>query len=309
MPKLDRQMFEELSRETTFQIDILEKVYRLTELLTEISNTELSELLVLKGGTAINLIYQNLPRLSVDIDMDYIRSTGKEIMLKDRKDIDNLSKKIFKTLEYENDQNSSYALDRYDLYYQNSVGNRDRIKFEVNYLKRATILKTVYMGFDHIFDLDRFKIPTLQIEELFGRKMNALVRRSTPKDLFDVFKLLTSDLEYNSGLLKKCFIFSMCLDEDPRKIEYDIFKEISERDVWATLTPMLRKGERFSLQNMREEVEPFLKIMADFSENEYDFIKALFDEGIYDIDILFEEGSYNEKIVEHPGIEWRLKNM
>ena len=59
---------------------------------------------------------------------------------------------------------------------------------------------------------------------------------------------------------------------------------------------------------MREEVEPFLKIMIDFSENEYDFIKALFDEGIYDIDDLFEEGGYNEKLVEHPGIEWRLNN-
>ncbi len=241
--------------------------------------------------------------------MDYIGSTDKEIMLKDRKYVDNLSEKVFTTLEYENDHTRSYALDKYNLYYQNSVGNRDRIKFEVNYLKRATILKTVNMEFDHIFDLKRFKIPTLQIEELFGRKMNALVRRSTSKDLFDIFKLLTCDLEYNSDLLKKCFIFSMCLDEDPRKIEYEIFKEIGERDVWASLTPMLRKGEKISLQEMREEVEPFLKIMIDFSENEYDFIKALFDEEIYDIDILFEEGGYNEKLVEHPGIEWRLNNM
>lgn len=60
---------------------------------------------------------------------------------------------------------------------------------------------------------------------------------------------------------------------------------------------------------MREEVEPFLKMMIDFSENEYDFIKALFDEDTYDIDILFEKGGYNEKLVEHPGIEWRLKNL
>ncbi|MGM0406320.1 MAG: nucleotidyl transferase AbiEii/AbiGii toxin family protein [Thermoplasmatota archaeon] len=309
MPKLDRQMFEELSRETAFQVDILEKVYRLTEILTEISNTELSDFLVLKGGTAINFVYLDLPRLSVDIDMDYIGSTEKEKMLKDRENIYDLSKKVFKTIGYETEHTRSYALDKYNLYYQNSVGNRDRIKFEVNYLKRATVLKPIDMEFNHIFELKRFKIPTLQIEDLFGRKMNALVRRATPKDLFDIFKLLKSDLEYNNDLLKKCFIFTMCLDEDPRNIEYEIFKEISERDVWTSLTPMLRKGEKFSLQKMREEVEPFLKKMIDFSENEYDFIKALFDEEIYDIDILFEEGGYNEKLVEHPGVEWRLKNL
>lgn len=309
MPNLDRQMFEELSRETAFQVDILEKVYRLTELLREFSDTELNDVLVLKGGTAINFVYLDLPRLSVDIDMDYIGSTEKEKMLKDRETIDDLSKKVFKTLGYETEHTRSYALDKYNLYYQNSVDNRDRIKFEVNYLKRATVLKPVDMGFDHIFELKRFKIPALQIEELFGRKMNALVRRSTPKDLFDIFKLLNSDLEYNSNLLKKCFIFSMCLDEDPRKVEYDIFEEINERDIWTSLTPMLRKGQKISLKEMREEVEPFLKTMSDFSNNENDFIKSLFDDKEYKIEILFEDELYNERVREHPGMEWRLKNL
>ena len=70
MPRLDRQMFEQLSKETTYQVDLLEKVYRLTELLKEITSTELKNILVLKGGTAINFIHLDLPRLSVDIDMD-----------------------------------------------------------------------------------------------------------------------------------------------------------------------------------------------------------------------------------------------
>lgn len=64
-----------------------------------------------------------------------------------------------------------------------------------------------------------------------------------------------------------------------------------------------------TLQEMREEVEPFLKIMIDFSENENDFIEALFDDRIYDIDILFEKGGYNKALIEHPGVEWRLNNL
>ncbi len=64
-------MFQELSQKTSFQVDLLEKVYRLTELLNELTSTGLEDLLVLKGGTAINFIYLDIPRLSVDIDMDY----------------------------------------------------------------------------------------------------------------------------------------------------------------------------------------------------------------------------------------------
>ncbi len=309
MPRLDRQMFEKLAQETSFQVDILEKVYRLTELLNELVDTELDDLLILKGGTAINFIYLELPRLSVDIDMDYIGSTKKDDMLDDRERIDGVSRKVFNMLGYETEIKNHYALDKYDLYYQNSVGNRDRIKFEVNYLKRATILEPIRMEFDHIFDMKKLKVNTLKIEELFGRKVNALVRRAMPKDLFDIYNLLKSDLKYDMDLLKKCFIFSLCLDEDPREIEYDIFKEITSREVWASLTPMLRKGVNIDLEEMRYIVEPVLKEMCDFSKDEEEFMRTLFEDGIYDIDILFKNGGYDQSLLDHPGITWRLKNL
>ena len=41
----------------------------------------LAEALALKGGTAINLTIFNLPRLSVDIDLDYSRNVSKDEMI------------------------------------------------------------------------------------------------------------------------------------------------------------------------------------------------------------------------------------
>lgn len=64
MPRLDGRVFEDLSEKTGFQMDILEKVYRLTELLKEMVKTELREELVLKGGAAINFIYFDLPNFT-----------------------------------------------------------------------------------------------------------------------------------------------------------------------------------------------------------------------------------------------------
>ena len=48
--------------------DTFEKVLRLKEILKYFNQEEyLSEHLILKGGTAINLVIFNLPRLSVDL--------------------------------------------------------------------------------------------------------------------------------------------------------------------------------------------------------------------------------------------------
>lgn len=55
---MNRAYFRELSIETGFQVDILEKVYRLCHILITIQDhPELRKKLVLKGGTAINFIY------------------------------------------------------------------------------------------------------------------------------------------------------------------------------------------------------------------------------------------------------------
>ena len=47
----------------------------------------LKERLALKGGTAINLLEFNLPRLSVDIDLDYTNNVCVDVMKKDREAI------------------------------------------------------------------------------------------------------------------------------------------------------------------------------------------------------------------------------
>lgn len=41
----------------------------------------------MKGGTALNLFLLDLPRLSVDIDLNYIGSANREQMLEDKKQI------------------------------------------------------------------------------------------------------------------------------------------------------------------------------------------------------------------------------
>ncbi len=78
----------ELAREaaeTRFQKDPLEKAIRLLELLESLrSHPFLKPRIALKGGTALNLFVFDVPRLSVDIDLNYVGASDLETMLSNR---------------------------------------------------------------------------------------------------------------------------------------------------------------------------------------------------------------------------------
>ena len=71
--RLDANQLRRTAAESGFQVEAFEKVLRLIDLLDALfSHPFLGERLVLKGGTALNLFVLDLPRLSVDIDLNYI---------------------------------------------------------------------------------------------------------------------------------------------------------------------------------------------------------------------------------------------
>lgn len=309
MARLDRQTFEVLSERAGFKMDVLEKVYRLTELLKEIVGTRIENELVLKRGTAINFLHFHLPSLSVDIDMDYVGSVEKEQMDQDREVIDDILKKVFRVLEYRSKERKSYALQKYNLFYENSAENRDRIELEINYLKRATILSPIKRKFEHPFDVGEFQVLSLKIEDLFGRKLTALVQRGATRDLYDIYRLLTSDLTFDREAMRKCFLFSLCLNGDPREVDSTSLEGITTRDIRRSLLPMLRKGESVDLDEMQQEVKPLVKEFLAYRDNEMEFIERMFEEKHYELELLFGDVDFNNELPNHPGIEWRLRNI
>ena len=135
-----------VARQYGFVRDTFEKVLRLKEILHFINEEEyLREHLLLKGGTAINLTVFNLPRLSVDIDMDYTPNDTKEDMLVTREKITSLINDHMETEGFQLSKGSrfTHSLDAFYYQYQNAGGNRDMIKMELNYSWRAHILEPV----------------------------------------------------------------------------------------------------------------------------------------------------------------------
>jgi predicted nucleotidyltransferase component of viral defense system len=63
----------EVSAATRFRPEIAEKVIRLCGILEHLENDQATKgQWVLKGGTALNIVHLDVPRMSVDIDINYI---------------------------------------------------------------------------------------------------------------------------------------------------------------------------------------------------------------------------------------------
>ena len=143
-------------------------------------------------GTAINLAIFNLPRLSIDIDLDYIINDSKEEMLKNR-EIINLTINNYMSLNgYELSPKSKkpFSLDSWVYNYKNLGGNTDNIKIEINYSLRSHILSPKKIRLVSNYFENEFLINCLDPIELFGSKITALLNRGAARDLYDTYNMI-----------------------------------------------------------------------------------------------------------------------
>ena len=87
--KISRERLLAEAQNTGFRPEILEKVVHLLNLLERFQEHPfLKQRLALKGGTALNLFLLDLPRLSVDIDLNYIGAVERDTMLGERSKVE-----------------------------------------------------------------------------------------------------------------------------------------------------------------------------------------------------------------------------
>ena len=87
--RISPERLESEAESTGFRADVLEKAILLLATLDAICNHPvLKGKLALKGGTALNLFVFEVPRLSVDIDLNYVGSWKRDEMLEERPKIE-----------------------------------------------------------------------------------------------------------------------------------------------------------------------------------------------------------------------------
>lgn len=305
----------EKARELHFVRDTLEKVLRLIDVLDYMStNSLMKNTLALKGGTAINLTVFNLPRLSVDIDLDYCGEQSREDMLEARKEIGEDVKTYMTTQGYmlNPDSRFRYSLDSFMFSYKNGGGRNDNLKIEINYSLRSHIFEPVHRPL--LSNVVPHKQDVLSVVplEIYASKINALLDRSAARDLYDSFNMIRHNLfpEELQPLLRKCVVFYTAISQEvlPSPMRYDVSRldRITLRKVRTDLLPMIHKGEFIELSGMQRTVRDFIGSLMVLTDAEEEFLAA-FSRKSYHPDYLFSDPDILRRIERHPMVLWKMQ--
>ena len=306
---------EKVAKETGFIRDNLEKVVRLSNILEFlVSNDSLKRKLVLKGGTAINLTVFDMPRLSVDIDLDYCSNSDKETMMADRVVIGQEILGYMQSNGYALHPSSknTHALDSWVFSYLNAGGNRDNIKIEINYMMRTHILEplTRKTSVPFIEEVDVYALSPL---ELFGSKIKALIERAAPRDMYDVNRMIQNQLfkDDQMDMLRKIVVFYLAVggkNKPEKECSFERIQNIKFPQIRSTLIPVLKKTEKFDFEEAKANVVSFLSKLLILGEAENNFIDS-FNQGEYRPEILFDDSDIIERIKEHPMALWKINEV
>lgn len=295
-----------------FVRDTFEKVLRLREILRYLNEEEyLKEHLLLKGGTAINLTVFDLPRLSVDIDMDYTPNDTKENMLIARERISTLIKEYMEAEEYQLSKNSrlSHSLDAFYYQYQNSGGNRDMIKIELNYSLRAHIFEPVHRKIvPKAFD-DGMTIRMVTPMEIFAAKGNALISRAAARDLYDWGNLIAKNLfAEERELFRKCFVFYATISAEKVNKDFNTaaIDSLNFEKIRRDLFPVLSKKENFMLEERKQKAKDYIADLTKLTEKEHEYVERFIAKE-YIPELLFDDKTIVERIRDHPMAIWKCQ--
>ena len=216
MMSFDRISLGRQAKELGFVRDTFEKVCRLIDILKFFEKDSLlSEALALKGGTAINLTMFQMPRLSVDIDLDYCKNVDKTFMLQERQSITEHIQKYMSASGYSLSKKSKqyHALDSFVYEYTNAGGMKDNLKIEINYMLRCHILPLSHQTVSLPWNIENFNVLSVHPVELFSAKAVALFNRSAARDLYDMYNLQKYKIftKADERLLKNVFYFTLRL--------------------------------------------------------------------------------------------------
>lgn len=314
---LSKERLLQEAKESGFRGEILEKVVILMHILEDINKDAfLKSRLVLKGGTALNLFYFGLPRLSIDIDLNYIGSIDREVMLSERDEINNKINRICGGLGLSLFRRPTvHAGGKMIWRYPSVLGNQGNIEIDLNFMYRVPLLSITKKMSTSIAGQQIQNIAVLDIHELAAGKLSALFDRSAARDVFDVHYLL-HNIDLNDRQLRQLFVIyiAMSRKKDLRKFDAQILNH-DVKEFERKLVPMLKRKQIAMVgpinswaELLMRECREQLSRLLPFEKNEREFLSQIMDQGIINPNLICE-GELARKVVLHPALQWTVFNV
>lgn len=311
----DESTINAVHQQTGFDQLYIEKVLRLLGILELFFSTPvLKDKYVLKGGTALNLFYFQLPRLSVDIDLNYL-GLDREIMLADRREHESVLSELLTANGYNLKRvPEEHAGGKWRLGYRSYSGITQNIELDLNYMHRIALMPVEKRS---SFPLGTFKvdnIPVLDIHELAAGKLCALIARCKPRDLFDAYHLLNC-AELDLQTLRQCFVVYAAFN----KVDFSEISALEElkfdtqqfrQELMETLAHgSVNETPQVYLEKLLTGCRDKLNTVLPFSDAESEFLIAVNRRGEIKMELLDNSVPWCDAVNKHPMLQWKVFNV
>ncbi len=307
---LERLLLE--TRATGFRPEGLEKVIRLIGILNEIFRDPfLRDRLVLKGGTALNLFIFEVPRLSVDIDLNYIGAATRAGMELERPKVEALLQAILEKEEFTvRRAPTEHAGGKWLLRYPSAHGSSGNLEVDLNFLHRVPLHPIKFMSSHPLGSFQALNIPVLGFPDLVAGKLVALLDRSAARDVVDAAAILEHPaFDMDQVRLPFVVMGSTARTMDLRAIQPDAIT-IETGDFERRVRPLLRtQAGPLNLAGMEARVRSGMARLLPLRREESMFMEALWDRGEIAPQRLTEDPVLLRRILSMPLLQWKAQNV
>ncbi len=306
-----------VARPDGFDAGVVEKVLHLVHLLNVLDvHPSLRGRWVLKGGTALNLFVLRHPRLSVDIDLNYIGAPGREDMLADRPGIEQAAQAVFSREGFTVRRvPNEHAGGKWRLSYQSFTGQPANLEVDFNFMYRQPLWEIHHADSHPLGDFQAKRIPILDLHELAAGKLSALFSRQQARDLFDCHRLFETVALQRERLRIAFVAYGGMNRRDWRTVSVDDV-DFDGAELARQLGPTLRARpprDREALTEygarLVEECRRALSIVLPFTDAERAFLDLLLDQGEIDASLLTSDTVLQQRIQTQPLLEWKALNV
>jgi predicted nucleotidyltransferase component of viral defense system len=315
--RLSSSALSQASIETGFNPEPLEKVVRLLDLLTGIqAHPYLKGRLVLKGGTALNLFHFDVPRLSVDIDLNYVGGVERETMLEERPKVEQAIAAVCGRADLSvRRAPTEHAGGKWRLRYTDVGGRQGNLELDLNFLMRVPLWPQLAMNSRPLGPFSATAIPVNDIHELAAGKLAALFSRAAARDLYDVCRILEEAVLEPDKLRLAFVVYGGISRRDWREIKIDDI-DVAAADVSRQLVPMLKAelapgpgGVAAWTHEMVATCRRLCAQLLPLKQNEMDFLEALNGGGEIVPELLTGDKDLQTKLRVQPGLLWKAHNV
>jgi hypothetical protein len=316
---ITRSQVQTVAKRSRFRPEPVEKVLRLVEILRRLDRHEVtSSAWALKGGTALNLFHLDAPRLSVDVDINFVGVEDVQALPQAR---ESFERALVSCCERAGcavkRAPTEHAGGKFRLRFASVLGGTQNLEVDVSYVARLSLLPGERRTMSASLLGEDCEAPCVAFEELAAGKYMALLSRLAARDFYDAASLLriAPDLPDRPGF-RLAFVCQVAASRaDYRRLE-TVVRMPDVVEVRQRLLPLLRIDpdapglDPVALaEDLHRRLGPAIRRMLKWSKKERAFLDRFLDSAEIEPRLLTEDPALGERIRRQPMLLWKQQHL